>query len=44
MDNFIEVLVMDSVEAEIIESSQAMEMLQGKGKMVLTNIFWVCFL
>lgn len=39
MDNFIKVFVMDSVEAEIIESSQTVEMLQGKGKMVLTNTF-----
>lgn len=35
----MKVLVMNTVEAEIIESSQTMEMLQGKGKMVLTNTF-----
>lgn len=34
---------MDSVEAEIIESSQTVEMLQGKGKMVLTNNFEYVF-
>lgn len=32
MDNFIKVLVMGSVEDEIIESSQTIEMLLGKGK------------
>lgn len=44
MNNFIKVLVMDSVETDIIESSQTMEVLQGKGTMVLTNTFFVFFL
>lgn len=37
-DNFIKVLVMDSVKAEIIESSQTTEMLLGKRK-----IYVFCF-
>lgn len=32
MDIFIKALVMDSVEAEIIKSTQTIEMLLGKGK------------
>jgi len=34
MDNPVKALVMDRVEAEIIESSQTIEMLLGKGKIV----------